>query len=192
MSASPVILAFDTSGPWCTACVLVGDEVLAQTHHDMARGQGEALLEIVSKTISDAGLSVQDLNAIGVGIGPGNFTGIRISVAAARGLALGLGIPAIGVDRFEALGLEGPDLPIVVPAIRSQVWVRHASEAPVQTDAPPAEAIGTTVEPAFPLAEAIARIAAARFDSPQPRPAPLYLREADAAPSSQTPPRLIE
>ena len=69
----------------------------------MARGQAECLFPTLEELIGEAGLAWQDLDAIGVGVGPGNFTGIRISVSAARGLALSLGIPAIGISTFEAI-----------------------------------------------------------------------------------------
>ncbi len=69
----------------------------------MARGQAESLFPTLEELMGEAGLAWQDLDAIGVGVGPGNFTGIRISVSAARGLALSLGIPAIGINTFEAI-----------------------------------------------------------------------------------------
>ena len=69
----------------------------------MARGQAESLFPMLEELMDEADLDWQDLDAIGVGVGPGNFTGIRISVSAARGLALSLGVPAIGVNTFEAI-----------------------------------------------------------------------------------------
>ena len=189
------VLGFDTSGGWCTAAIVRDGAVLAERHMTLPRGQGEALMPLLEAVLHEAGTVWADLAAIGVGTGPGNFTGIRISVSAARGLALGLGIPAIGVDRFEALALDGPPLPVVVPALRGQIWVRQSPDDPVLHDAPPVTAIGESeglTPPAHPLGVAIALIAADRAGTPQPRPAPLYLRDADAAPSSITPPALIE
>ena len=69
----------------------------------MAKGQGERLIPMIQEMLDDHATQWATLDAIGVGIGPGNFTGIRISVAAARGLALALGVPAIGVSNFEML-----------------------------------------------------------------------------------------
>ena len=68
----------------------------------MAKGQAEALMSFLNKLLAVSSLNWSDLSKIGVCTGPGNFTGIRISVSAARGLALGLEIPAIGVTSFEA------------------------------------------------------------------------------------------
>ena len=193
MLSDPVILGFDSSGPWIEAAVIRGDETLAQRRVEMAKGQGEALPGVLADILAEAGLGWQELTALGVGTGPGNFTGIRIATAMARGLALGLGIPAIGVTRFEAMALGGPDLPVIVPALRGSYWLAMPGETPVQTDRPPAEAIGEgRTPPMHPLALAIAQLARARHGTPQPRPAPLYLRDADAAPPSEAPPVLID
>lgn len=101
------LLAFDTSGTHCAAALLTGDKIVASRHEEIGRGQAERLFPMLEEILIEAGLSWEDLDAIGVGTGPGNFTGIRISVSAARGLSLSLGIPAIGVSGFEAL--RGPD-----------------------------------------------------------------------------------
>ena len=69
----------------------------------MAKGQAERLMPLVDEIFVEAGKTAAELGAIGIGIGPGNFTGLRISVSAARGLALALARPAIGVSVFEAL-----------------------------------------------------------------------------------------
>jgi tRNA A37 threonylcarbamoyladenosine modification protein TsaB len=189
---SETVLGFDSSGGWIAAALIRGDTVLAERFTPLPKGQGEALMPALKALLVEAGVDWSDLAAIGAGIGPGNFTGIRITTAAARGLALGLGIPAIGVNRFEAFALDGPDLPTVVPALRGQVWVQTHGQPPALTDTPPATGIGDGLTPpAHPLAVAIARLAEARRHSPQPRPAPLYLRDADAAPPSEQPPALI-
>ncbi len=197
----PAVLGFDTSGGWCRAALLRGGTLLAARDEVMARGQGERLMPLLEEVLAQGGLTWRDLAALGVGVGPGNFTGIRISVAAARGLALGLAIPAIGVSRFEALALDGPALPVLVAAPRGQGWVKRPGDAPELCDISALSgpviadadfpSLAVTL-PAHPLAEAIARIAAARMATPQPRPAPLYLREADAAPPSEAPPALID
>lgn len=198
----PLVLGFDTSGGWCRAALLRGDVVLAARDEAMARGQGERLMPLLEEVLAEGGLAWRDLAALGVGVGPGNFTGIRISVSAARGLALGLGIPAIGVSRFEALALDGPALPVLVAAPRGQGWLLDGAQPPALID--PATLSGPVIAdaadfatldifpPTHPLAQAIARIARARMGAPQPRPAPLYLREADAAPPSEAPPALID
>jgi tRNA threonylcarbamoyladenosine biosynthesis protein TsaB len=136
---------------------------------------------------------------LGVGTGPGNFTGLRIAVAAARGLALGLGVPAIGVTGCAARqSLAGTDLP-AIPAPRGQVWLCDGSEIPaLMTEAEAtnrAAAGGQTLKTqAAPdaLAVAVARIAAERRHERLPPPAPLYARPADAAPARDLPPLLLD
>lgn len=189
---SDAVLGFDTSGGWVTAALVRGGTVLAQSHVALDRGQGEALIPALEALLAEAGMGWHDLAAIGAGVGPGNFTGIRITTAAARGLALALGIPAIGITRFEALALDGPPLPVVVPALRGQVWVQAPGAAPVLGDFPVSGIGEGLTPPAHPLAVAIALLAEARRHAPQPRPAPLYLREADAAPPGEAPPRLLD
>jgi tRNA threonylcarbamoyladenosine biosynthesis protein TsaB len=196
----PVVLAFDTSAAHCAAALLRGDKVLAARHEDMSKGQAERLFPMLEDLLAKTGLIWTDLDLIGVGTGPGNFTGIRVAVAAARGLSLSLNIPAIGVGITEALahGLPRP-CRIVVPSRRDQViWQdfgadgdRDGYPGPQQStidSLPLGPALAT---PLFPLAEAIARIALERRDSEQPRPAPIYLRPADAAPSRDPAPVIL-
>lgn len=117
MTIRPTILAFDTSGPWCAAALKMEGRVLQSRQEEMPRGQAERLMPMIEDIVRAEDASLEKIDAIGVGIGPGNFTGIRIAVSAARGLALALGIPAIGVSTFEIAArgaekecvlLEGP------------------------------------------------------------------------------------
>ena len=194
-----LILGFDTSAAHCAAALLSGERVLAERFEPMDKGQAERLMPLLAALLSDAGVDWPQLTAIGVGTGPGNFTGIRIAVAAARGLALGLGVPAIGVPVTEALALDLPrPCRVVMPSRRgSVIWqdfapgADAASTLPQQSvDAvlPPGPAPAT---PLYPLAVAIARIAATRRDNPGPRPAPVYLRPADAAPGRDVAPAIV-
>jgi len=183
--------------------LLSGDRVIAETTETMTRGQAERLMPMLEETLAAGGTGWRDLTALGVGVGPGNFTGIRIAVSAARGLALGLEIPAVGVSSCEARALAAPPETLVaVPAPREQVYLCDPTDpSALPRLMPMTEAIRTAhdlnrqvfseTEPRA-LARAIARIAAQRWNSATETPAPLYVRPADAAPSSDTPPRLLD
>lgn len=206
MRPDPCILAFDTSAAHCAAALLSGGRVVAEAYEPMEKGQAERLLPLCQEVMARAGLALADLDAVAVGTGPGNFTGVRIAVAAARGLALSLGVPAIGVTRLEALA-EGLARPVTVieDARRGEVYVQEfgvegAGRARLgrsgETE-PPLGAVtgsaagGDALPAAMPLHHAIAVIAARRLGTGQPRPAPFYLRGADAAPPSDPPPVIL-
>ncbi|MFV2002925.1 MAG: tRNA (adenosine(37)-N6)-threonylcarbamoyltransferase complex dimerization subunit type 1 TsaB, partial [Paracoccaceae bacterium] len=202
MPPDDLVLAFDTSAAHVAAALLSGGAVLAEHHEEMARGQAERLFVLLKEMLDGAQVGWRDLSRIGVGIGPGNFTGIRISVAGARGLALSLGIPAIGVSTFEALShsLRRP-LVATVDARGAQLYVQAFTKTgicePYVSDIDTIAAdfssnnqgfVGHQAQelaqlagaralaPKFPLAVAIAHIAAASDAARAPRPAPLYLR----------------
>lgn len=102
------ILGLDSAGSQCAAAVLDGERVLATRVERMARGQSERLLPLIADTLAAAGVAPAALNLIAVTTGPGSFTGIRIGLAAARGLALAIGRPAIGVGVFDAYAAAVP------------------------------------------------------------------------------------
>jgi len=197
----PVILAFDTSAAHCAAALLCGDTIVAQKHEDMAKGQAERLFPLLEEVLAEANVAWSDLSAIGVGVGPGNFTGIRISVSAARGLALSLGIPAIGVSSLEAQA-HNLTRPIwsLIDARRDHVYAQQFAEdgntAPSLITSIEAGALaGDRIDPdaASPPALAIARIASERLraGNVSDRPAPLYIRSADAAPPRDPAPVIL-
>ena len=200
--ADPLILGFDTSAAHCAAALVSGDRLVAARSEEMGRGQAERLLPMLEEMLAAHGHRWADLDALGVGTGPGNFTGIRIAVAAARGLALALRIPAVGVSGFEA-GAHGQARPlrVAIEAPRGMVWLQHlgegeagapellpAAEAAAEAGAP---LLRLSDLPAAGMAANIARIARDRRGLALPRPAPLYLRPADAAPMREAPPLLL-
>jgi tRNA threonylcarbamoyl adenosine modification protein YeaZ len=170
--------------------LLLDDQIVTRVD-EMAKGQAEHLMPMLQEMLAKAGITWADLDGVGVGVGPGNFTGIRISLGAARGLALGLGRPAIGVNGFDARAHEEP-LPYTatIPAPRDQSYVQSfkadGTSVPAQCPAP-----ALTQKPAETLIAATARIAAARLDSSTGRPAPLYIRSADAAPPRDAAPKIL-
>ncbi|MCV6583961.1 MAG: tRNA (adenosine(37)-N6)-threonylcarbamoyltransferase complex dimerization subunit type 1 TsaB [Marinibacterium sp.] len=186
----PLILGFDTSASHCAAALIRGDALLGCAVRDMTRGQAEALMPLLETLLADHQCTWRDLDAIGVGIGPGNFTGIRIAVSAARGLALGLGIPAVGVSGFDArTAAEAPGTQIAIPAPRGQIYVADPAPRLIDhADAPDAQ----TDTPARDQVVAIARLTATRATADLSPPAPLYLRPADAAPPRDAPPVLLD
>ncbi|NVO56520.1 tRNA (adenosine(37)-N6)-threonylcarbamoyltransferase complex dimerization subunit type 1 TsaB [Rhodobacteraceae bacterium B1Z28] len=195
MPSDPTILAFDTSAAHCAAALLRDDEIVASRAEAMSRGQAERLMPLLEEVLAGADCAWKDLDAIGVGVGPGNFTGIRISVSAARGLALGLAVPAVGVTGFDALASIAPTGQIpAIPAPREQVYVGTDGAGPRLITRDEAAALAPLFFCSDPelQAKAIARITACRWTTGQNAPAPLYVRPADAAPSSDVPPALLD
>ena len=211
-------MGFDTSGPYCGAALICDGEIVAAQHEDMPRGQTEQLFPILESVLAQGGCTWSDIDAIGVGIGPGNFTGIRISVSAARGLALSLEKPAVGVSLLEALVLDqdGPRI-ACLSARRDRVYVMGQATAqpivaqicnlddlPIHWAEPGLACIGPAADDVAarlgagtaPTHEAsgsaIARIAARRYCKTSEAPKPLYLRPADAAPAKDSGLRLLD
>lgn len=102
------LLAIDTASVICAACVY--DTVARQEDGravlDLGKGHAEHLMAVVGDAMQRAKITFPELDAVAVSIGPGSFTGVRVGVAAARGLAMALKVPAIGVTTLEALAAE--------------------------------------------------------------------------------------
>jgi tRNA threonylcarbamoyladenosine biosynthesis protein TsaB len=110
------LLAFDCSGASCSAAVLIEDRVAAERFAQMERGQAEALLPMIQATIAEAGVAWSGIDAIATTVGPGSFTGVRLGLSAARGLALAADRPIVALTAFEAVaaGLEADGRPVAV------------------------------------------------------------------------------
>ncbi|MEM6945076.1 MAG: tRNA (adenosine(37)-N6)-threonylcarbamoyltransferase complex dimerization subunit type 1 TsaB [Pseudomonadota bacterium] len=98
-----MILGIDTSGPACGIALISADQVLIRRVERLERGHAERLFPMLRAALVEVGVGVEAIERIAVCIGPGSFTGLRVGVAGARGLALGRGVPAVGVTRFQAL-----------------------------------------------------------------------------------------
>ena len=97
-----VVLAIDSAGAGCSAAIW-RDGPVAAKFEEMPRGQSERLFPMIEELLGEARLEYRNIDAIGVTIGPGAFTGLRIGLAAAKGLALALSVPLIGISSFEAV-----------------------------------------------------------------------------------------
>ena len=118
-----LILAFDTATDVATSALVADEEVLGERVSRAA-----TLLEDVDALLRQGGVRPADLDGLAVGIGPGSFTGVRIGLAIARGLALALGLGAAGVSTLDALAAGSPGSVPVVDARRREVFVLDAGE----------------------------------------------------------------
>jgi tRNA threonylcarbamoyladenosine biosynthesis protein TsaB len=121
-------LAFDTATAVATSALVDGEEVLGER---VSRAQ--TLLEDVDALLRQAGAHPTDVDRLAVGLGPGSFTGVRIGLAVARGLALSLGVPGSGVSTLAALAAGAPDALPVVDAKRREVFTLLRGEPRVLT-----------------------------------------------------------
>jgi tRNA threonylcarbamoyladenosine biosynthesis protein TsaB len=113
-----LILAFDTATDTATSALVADGVTLGER-----RTRPQSLLADVDVLLVAAGLAPSDLDAIVVGTGPGSFTGTRIGLAVARGLALSLDLPVAGVSTLDALAAAAPRAFPVVDARRGEVFV---------------------------------------------------------------------
>ena len=121
-------LAFDTATAVATSALVDGDELLGER---VSRAQ--TLLEDVDALLRQGGAHPSELDRLAVGVGPGSFTGVRIGLAVARGLALSLDLPGSGVSTLAALASGAPDALPVVDAKRREVFTLVGGEPQVLT-----------------------------------------------------------
>ena len=96
------ILAIDTALEACSVVLMDGDHVVAREQQTMARGHAEALMPMIARLRDNAALDFATLDRIAVTVGPGSFTGLRVGIAAARGIGLAAGKPVVGVTTLAA------------------------------------------------------------------------------------------
>lgn len=144
-----IVLGLDTCLAACSVAVLDGERVLAHASEAMTRGHQERLAPMAQAVMAEAGLPFARLDRIAATVGPGSFTGLRVGVAFAKGLASALAIPAVGVGALEALAASAPGLTAaVIDARRDQIYLQifEAGEA-------------LTAPDVLPIAAAVARLA---------------------------------
>lgn len=187
------LLAIDTSGARLQLGLASDGEVLT-TVEACEKGHAEILFDRIDALLGRAGLVYADLARIAAITGPGSFSGLRIGLAAARGLGLALGVPVIGVPRLLALSLlakgHGP-VGIFVDARRGEAYCEVfeapglAGKGPCLLPAEQARAALQTcaevIETAFPDIGRTAQFAAG-LDPESFPPVPAYVRDADAKP----------
>ncbi|MDP2365591.1 MAG: tRNA (adenosine(37)-N6)-threonylcarbamoyltransferase complex dimerization subunit type 1 TsaB, partial [Ignavibacteria bacterium] len=100
------LLAIETSNNICGACIYFSDEKYFSSKVILKHSHSEKLFEIIESVLSNASISKKELKAIAVSAGPGSFTGLRIGMSAAKGMAQALSVPIIPVPTFEALALQ--------------------------------------------------------------------------------------
>lgn len=206
------VLVIDTALDACTAAVFEDGRALGVRTERMARGHSERLGGFVRDAVAEAGGGFEALERIGVTVGPGSFTGLRVGLAFAQGLGAALDLPVVGISTLEALARSADSgqgaTAAVIDARRGQVYLQTFRDgAPVEDaealsieDATAkladggwwitgsgAPLVGGPVEAATtPDPAAMAPLTAAHDPATHP-PTPLYLRAPDATPPTRLP-----
>ena len=97
------ILSLETSAKACSAAVTEDGALLGLAYQNVGLTHSRTLMPMVEDLLKNAGLTLAGMDAVAVARGPGSFTGIRIGVAAAKGLAFSAGLPVIGVSTLDAM-----------------------------------------------------------------------------------------
>jgi tRNA threonylcarbamoyl adenosine modification protein YeaZ len=122
-----LVLAIDTALEACSAALLDSQSgtLLASESVAMTRGHAEALMPMIGRVMDEAAIAFADVDRIAVTTGPGSFTGLRVGIAAARGIALAAGKPAIGLSTFAAFAAPHVAKDESMP-VAAAVDARHA------------------------------------------------------------------
>ncbi|MFD1329973.1 tRNA (adenosine(37)-N6)-threonylcarbamoyltransferase complex dimerization subunit type 1 TsaB [Mycoplana ramosa] len=211
-----ILLALDTSGSGCNVAVYDSDEdrTLGAAGEDISRGHAERLMAFIDLALAKAGVDLPQIERIAVTIGPGSFTGIRVGVAAARGLSLALNVPSVGVTTLAGLAAQhlrdqpGTPVFVAIDAKRGEAYCQAfspdgqpageaavlsldeariaaaAAGGPVIGSAAPLLGDGETAGPSDTLSIDIVARLGALADPTADRPKPLYLRGPDAKPQA--------
>src|SRR5262249_50844315 len=126
------VLAIDTALAACSAAVFDGkhDVMLASETLPMARGHAEAVMPLIARVVEQAGTDFTALDRIVVTVGPGSFTGLRVGIAAARGIALAAAKPAIGLSTLASFAAplisedDGRQVVAAIDARHSHVYLQ--------------------------------------------------------------------
>ncbi len=205
------VIAIDTALAACSAAVLdtVYGGIVASESLPMVRGHAEALMPLIRRVMNDAELSFADIDRVAVTTGPGSFTGLRVGIAAARGIALAVDKPIVGLSTLSAYAAPYMEADERFPVV-AVIDARHAHVylqifAPggriVMTPrlAPLSDAVRAAAEiSACIVGSAADAVAAGLSDADaapalvDPRPAPdiaWVARLGEVAPESQSPPK---
>jgi tRNA threonylcarbamoyladenosine biosynthesis protein TsaB len=100
------ILAIDTSSAWCSVALSLDNKAPELRHEAVSAGASQLLLPWIESLLNDSNITLKDLDAIAVDIGPGAFTGVRLGVAAVQGLAISQHIPVLPVSSLDAVAAQ--------------------------------------------------------------------------------------
>jgi tRNA threonylcarbamoyladenosine biosynthesis protein TsaB len=132
-----IVLALDTALSATSVAVINGEQALAARSEPMDRGHQERLGGLVRDVMAEAGVGFDVLARIGVTVGPGSFTGLRVGLTFAKVLALSRGIPCVGIGTLEALALSLQTTDPIAAAIdarRGQIYLQLFSDGRALTD----------------------------------------------------------
>ncbi len=128
MQSAMLVMGLDTALQRCSVAILRDGAVVGDQSVDMARGHAEHLAPMAAAVLAEAGVKTTDLDRIGVVVGPGGFTGVRIALAFARGLAIGVDVDVVGITSLAALAGnvddagDGELIAPIIDARRAQVY----------------------------------------------------------------------
>lgn len=143
-----LVLSIDCAGSGCGVCLWQDGKILAARDERMERGQDQRLMPLILEMMTQAGFGFERLDRIAVTRGPGSFTGLRIGLAAARGIGLASAKPVIGIDRFaiyhEHVKDCGKNVLVIINSRRNELYCRYypVSEKPHEATMMTAEEIG--------------------------------------------------
>ncbi len=199
-----MLLCFDTATPHVTVALHDGTQVVASYDSDQVMKHGEMLAPGIARVMAEAGAINTDISAIGVGVGPGPFTGLRVGLVTARTMAMVLEIPVYGICSLDIIAAEAQDLGltdfvVATDARRKEVYTASYDETGrihgPEVLKPAAAATDRTVvgrgglihpeafpharEPEHPSARVLCEVIVnERFELLDPEP--IYLRRPDA------------